>query len=144
MSYVNSLTLMDLQPPIRSQRRSPNGGQIARLQIALHWIAASLILRQFLFNDAMTKAWDAVGEGLQPAFSPPVLAHVLVGAAILITAIWRLSINAGRRSPPMVGDNGLLNMLTHLALYALMILSRSVGPWPGSAACGRQPTCTTC
>lgn len=97
----------------------------SRLQIALHWIMALLILWRFLFNDAMTRAWGAIGEGLQPAFSPPILAHVLVGAAILIASIWRLCIEARRRSPAMVGDNGLLNRvawLTHLALYGLMIL----------------------
>ena len=73
----------------------------------------------------MTRAWDAIGECLQPAFSPLILTHVLVGAAILIAAIWKQLIKARRGSPAMVGDNGLLNMvawMTHMALYGLMIL----------------------
>lgn len=97
----------------------------SRLQISLHWIVALLILWQFLFNDAMAKAWDALVDGLEPAVSAPVVTHILVGVAILLAVIWRLVITARRGAPAMIGDNAILNMaarLTHLGLYALLIL----------------------
>ena len=36
---------------------SPKG--YTRLQIALHWGAALLIVQQYLFKDAIAAAWDA-------------------------------------------------------------------------------------
>ena len=97
----------------------------SRPQIALHWIVAVLILWQYLFNEPMAKAWDAIGNGQEPAVNLLVLTHVLAGAAILITAFWRLAIIRQRGVPVMIGDNVLLNgaaRATHLGLYALMIL----------------------
>lgn len=102
---------------------SPKG--YSRLQIALHWIAALLILQQFLFEDAIASAWDAFTKGLESAFDPLVLAHVAGGALVLVFALWRLSIRAGRGAPEMVGDSALqrtLAKVTHVGLYALMIL----------------------
>lgn len=102
---------------------SPKG--YTRLQIALHWIAAALIVQQYLFKDAMSAAWDAAEKGLETAFNPLVLAHVAGGALVLVFAAWRLSIKARRGVPPMVGDNALQHALaraTHLGLYALMFL----------------------
>lgn len=104
-----------------------------RLQIALHWIAALLILQQYLFKDAISTAWDAVTKGMESAFNPLVLAHVAGGALVLVFALWRLSIKAGRGTPEMVGDSPLQRALakaTHLGLYALMILM----PVSGSVA----------
>lgn len=64
----------------------------SRLQIALHWIMALLILWRFLLNDAMTRAWDAIGEGLQPAFS-----------LRSVRRFWRMSWSARRSSLPLYG-----------------------------------------
>lgn len=97
----------------------------SRPQIVLHWVVALLILWQFLLNDAIAKAWEALGKGEETGFNPLVLAHVLVGAAVLIGVIWRLAIKARRKVSPMADDNALLDMvarLMHLGLYALMIL----------------------
>jgi cytochrome b561 len=104
-----------------------------RVQIALHWIAALLILQQYVFKDAMSSAWEAFGDGLETAFDPLVLAHVAGGALILVFALWRLSIRARRGAPVIVGESGLQRALakgTHVGLYALMILM----PVSGSVA----------
>src|SRR3990167_2192044 len=57
---------------------SPKG--YTRLQIALHWGAALLIVQQYLFKDAIAAAWDATTKGLETTFNPLVLAHVAGGA----------------------------------------------------------------
>ncbi len=104
-----------------------------RAQIALHWIAALLILQQYVFKDAMSAAWEAFGDGLEIAFDPLVLAHVAGGALVLVFALWRLSIRARRGAPAIVGESGLQRALakgTHVGLYALMILM----PVSGSVA----------
>lgn len=96
-----------------------------RLQIALHWIAAALVVQQYLFKGAIAQAWEAIGKGAETAFNPLVLAHVAGGALVMVLALWRLSIKARRGVPEMVGGNALQNALsrfTHLGLYALMIL----------------------
>lgn len=114
-----------------------------RLQIALHWIAALLIVQQYLFKDAISTAWEAATKGLESPFNPLVLAHVAGGALILIFAIWRLSIKAGRGAPGVVGDSAMQRMLakaTHLGLYALMILMPVSGSvaWFGGVAVAAQ------
>ncbi len=102
---------------------SPQG--YSRLQIALHWIAVLLIAQQYLLKDAIAAAWKAVQEGTEAAFDPLVLAHVAGGAAILLLALWRLSIRARRGAPAAAGGSAAqrgLAAATHLGLYALMIL----------------------
>jgi cytochrome b561 len=104
-----------------------------RLQIALHWIAALLIVQQYLFKDAISAAWEAATKGLESAFNPLVLAHVAGGGLVLLFALWRLSIKARRGTPTMVGDSAVqraLAKLVHVGLYALMILM----PVSGSVA----------
>lgn len=104
-----------------------------RLQIALHWIAALLIVQQYLFKDAISAAWEAATRGLESAFNPLVLAHVAGGGLVLLFALWRLSIKARRGTPAMVGDSAAqraLAKLVHVGLYALMILM----PLSGSVA----------
>jgi cytochrome b561 len=107
---------------------SPTG--YTRTQIALHWIAALLILQQYLFKEAMASAWDALRDGLETAFDPLVLAHVAGGALVLAFALWRLAIRAGRGAPEIVGDSALQRRVatgTHLGLYVLMILMPASG-----------------
>lgn len=120
---------------------SPKG--YTRLQIALHWIAALLIVQQYLFKDAISAAWEAIEKGTESAFDPLVLAHVAGGALVLVFALWRLSIKARRGVPEMVGDSALqrgLARLTHLGLYALMILMPVSGAtaWFGGVAVAAQ------
>lgn len=49
----------------------PNG--YTRLQIALHWISALLILQQYLLKDAISSAWNAFTKGVDAAFGPTPL-----------------------------------------------------------------------
>lgn len=59
----------------------------SRLQIALHWLAFLLIAQQYLFKDAISAAWDRIGEGLEAGFDPLVLAHVASGALVMTLAL---------------------------------------------------------
>ena len=118
----------------------------SRLQIALHWIAALLILQQYLFKDAIAAAWDAIGRGAETAFDPLVMAHVLGGVLVLAFALWRLALRARDGAPQMQGESAaqrLVARLTHLGLYALMILMPVSGgvAWfggVGAAAAGHN------
>lgn len=104
-----------------------------RLQIALHWIAALLIVQQYLFKDAISAAWEAATKGLESAFNPLVLAHVAGGGMVLLFALWRVSIRARRGAPDAAGDSAMQRALAkavHLGLYAVMILM----PVSGSVA----------
>lgn len=104
----------------------------SRLQIALHWLVFALIAQQYLFKDAMSAAWDRITDRLETGFDPLVLAHVAGGALVLIFALWRLTLRA-RRVPPAIEASkvqGILAKLTHVGLYALMILM----PLSGSVA----------
>lgn len=96
-----------------------------RLQIILHWAVALLILQQFVFHDAISTAWDRFRDGIEVGFDPLVIAHVAGGALVMLLALWRLSIRTRRGAPPIDGDSAvqrLLARLTHVGLYALMIL----------------------
>lgn len=105
----------------------------SRLQIALHWIAFILIAQQYLLHEAISAAWDRIGEGLDVAFDPLVLAHVAGGVLVPILVVWRLALRAQRDTPPAIETGKvqtLLAKLTHIGLYALMILM----PISGSVA----------
>ncbi|KAB2884241.1 MAG: hypothetical protein F9K34_09420 [Albidovulum sp.] len=88
-----------------------------RPQIALHWIAALLMLQQCMFNDAISITWSAVTNGMDSAFNPLVLADVAGGALVLVLALWRLPIKAGHGAPEMMGDSAL-----HRAPVALHVV----------------------
>jgi cytochrome b561 len=105
----------------------------SRLQIALHWIAFILIAQQYLLHEAISAAWDRIGEGLDVEFDPLVLAHVAGGVLVLLLVVWRLALRAQRDTPPAIETGKvqtLLAKLTHIGLYALMILM----PISGSVA----------
>lgn len=105
----------------------------SRMQIALHWLVFALIAQQYLFKDAISSAWDRVTDGLEVAFDPLVLVHVAGGALVMVFALWRLTLRARRGVPPAIEANklqGILTKLTHVGLYALMILM----PLSGSVA----------
>lgn len=118
----------------------------SRLQIALHWLVALLIVHQFLFSDAIAQVWKARDMSVQPDFSLLVPLHVVGGALILLTVLWRLALRARRGAPPVEGDNSALRIiaqLTHLGLYALMLLMPISGAlaWfggVGAAAAGHN------
>ncbi len=95
-------------------------------QIRLHWIVAALIVVQYVFKEPMSVAWRAVVDGVEVGFNPLVLAHVAGGFLVLVFAIWRLALRLTRGAPkPPEQEKPILKLvahLTHLTLYALMIL----------------------
>ncbi len=105
----------------------------SRAQIALHWIVFALIAQQYLFKDAMSAAWDRISEGVEAGFDPLVLALVAGGALVLILALWRLVLRTRHGAPVPVEGSRMqvaIARLTHMGLYALMILM----PVSGSVA----------
>lgn len=105
----------------------------SRKRIALHWIAFALIAQQYIFHDAISGAWDQILKGVEVAFNPLVMMHVLGGALVLLLAIWRLALRARHGAPAPLATSKAqiaLSKLTLLGLYAVMILL----PVSGSAA----------
>jgi cytochrome b561 len=97
-----------------------------RTQIALHWIIFLLIACQFLLHEWIADAWDQVGKGMTPAFSPLVAAHVFGGILVFLLALWRISIKIKRGSPALPDNESRLQQIiahaTHGLLYLLMLL----------------------
>jgi cytochrome b561 len=89
-------------------------------------VAALLIAAQFLFSDGMEEAWSAVEHGGAAVSSPMVWLHVVVGVLVLLIAAWRIKLRLTRGVPDAPEADPawqkLVAHLTHLALYALMIL----------------------
>jgi cytochrome b561 len=115
----------------------------SRLQIALHWLVFVLITQQYLFEDAISAAWDRVTGGLEAGFDPLVLAHVAGGALVLIFALWRLTLRARHGVPPAIESGklqGILARVTHAGLYAVMILMPVSGAvaWFGGVGAAAQ------
>jgi cytochrome b561 len=102
-------------------------------QIALHWIIAVLIVCQFVFHEGMVEAWDTYRKTpdtpLVGGF--PAQAHVWGGLAVLAFAVWRLWLRQKRGVPaaPMEEPAALrlIAHVTHITLYALMILMPVTG-----------------
>ena len=114
-----------------SASKAPTG--YSRLQITLHWLVFALIAKQYLFKNAISAAWDRITDGVETGFDPLVLAHVAGGALVMIFALWRLALRGRRGVPPAIEATklqGILAKLTHIGLYALMILM----PLSGSVA----------
>lgn len=103
----------------------------SRIQIALHWIIFLLIALQYLFHDSIVEAWDTLRDGGEPAFSSLVAGHVFGGLLILALVIWRLALRLTRGAPPLPAEEPaplkLVAQLTHLGLYALMLLMPVTG-----------------
>ncbi len=112
----------------------------SRTQIALHWGIAVLIIAQFVLHDPIVAAWDARSDGLEPAFTPLIAAHVFGGITILALACWRLVVRLRRGVPPLPEKEPALLKgaahVTHWTLYALMIVLPLTGmaTWFGGSA----------
>lgn len=102
-------------------------------QIALHWVVAVLIVCQFVFSENMASAWDAYRKTPDtPLVSGlPAQAHVWGGLAVLAFAIWRLWLRNTRGVPAAPAEEPaalkLIAHVTHITLYALMILMPVTG-----------------
>lgn len=106
----------------------------SRTQISLHWVIFILIALQYILHEPMAQAWEAIEKGLSPEFHPLVAAHVGGGLLVLVLAIWRIKVRLSHGAPALPEKEPALMKLgahvTHIALYALMILV----PVSGAAA----------
>ncbi len=108
-------------------------------QIALHWLVAVLILFQLIFGEDMGGAWDAFEEGRTPDMTLWVWAHIAAGAAVLVFALWRLTLRFSRGAPEAPPEPALMMAAAHWghwALYGVMLLAPSTGilAWYGGVA----------
>lgn len=94
-------------------------------QIGLHWVVAVLILLQYLFDESIGEAWDALREGQEAAFDPLVPLHVFGGLLIGLLVVWRLALRMRHGAPAAPeGEPPQLQIaakLTHGLLYVLML-----------------------
>jgi cytochrome b561 len=98
----------------------------SKRQIRLHWLAAILIVSQFIFADGISQAWRVVENGGAAVFSPMVGLHVVGGVLVLLIALWRIRLRRTRGVPDAPANDPPLQKMAahvaHLGLYALMIL----------------------
>ena len=96
----------------------------SRLQIALHWAIAALILANYWISDGMGQAFDATLEG-KPVVGWVPQFHVYAGLAVLALVLLRLATRFAFGAPKAVETgHRLLDIaghLSHLALYGLML-----------------------
>ncbi|MDX5401741.1 MAG: cytochrome b/b6 domain-containing protein [Rhodobacterales bacterium] len=104
---------------------TPVPSAYSRMQIRLHWLVFGLLILQYLLHEPITEAFDLVEDGLSPAFSPLVAAHVFGGFLIFVLAAARLYIRSERGVPPFAETDPPLRrmaaQITHYSLYALLI-----------------------
>lgn len=97
----------------------------SRVQIILHWVAAALIVLQFVLHEGISDAYDVATQTGVYAFSAPVIGHIAGGALILLLACWRLILRNDRGTPPPpAGEPEMFRKaghFAHMALYALII-----------------------
>ncbi|SFZ86822.1 cytochrome b561 [Devosia enhydra] len=100
----------------------------SRLQIALHWIIAALVIYQLFIHPGIEAAFDAGIDGTvaAPADASGAQVHVIIGITILVLAIARLLIRVTRGAPAPHHDKPAalvwLGLATHWALYAIILI----------------------
>ncbi len=103
--------------------RAPPAGY-SLLQIVLHWTIAALVLIQLLFNEPMQEAFDDRMDRDATDAMAGAIVHVVVGMAVLILAIVRLSVRVNRGTPAVPeGKPAIFNWIgyvTHLLLYGFI------------------------
>jgi len=116
----------------------------SRVQIALHWVGAVLVIAAFLTHDRMIEAAKAVKAGSYSGPDMVILIHVVGGITIFFLALWRLGLLSRRGLPkPPDDEPALLRGLAaavKLMLYAIMIVMPVSGVlnWFGGVALARQ------
>lgn len=114
------------------------------MQIALHWIVALLVAGQYIFEDSIATAWDAVTKGQGYAFDPLILAHVIGGALILGLVAWRLVLRLKRGAPPPPENEPApmkaVSHIAHWAFYAVLAAMPVSGAlaWFGGVAAAAE------
>lgn len=93
----------------------------SRIQIALHWAVALLILFAWLSGEGAEDAMELVEDGGVVGFVP----HVAIGLAILTLVVARVLVRLSRGAPAAPGVPGSLSVKAadwgHRLLYLLMI-----------------------
>ena len=108
-------------------------------QIGLHWVVAGLIAVNLVFEDWIKTGWRAIEDGRAPVYDAGAIAHIGVGVAVLVFALWRIALRFTRGVPDapagVSGPVKLAGHLGHLALYAAMIGVPVVGlmAWFGAS-----------
>ncbi len=100
----------------------------SRLQIALHWLIAALIVLNYFVSEGMEDAFDGMMEGTAASGLVPT-AHVWVGVAVLALVLLRLLVRLVQGAPePLgasVGDKAAV--WGHRVLYLLMLAVPMLG-----------------
>ena len=94
----------------------------SRLQIALHWLVALLIIATWFLGDGMGRVWRNRIESGQSGLEGNTL-HVWLGMAVFALVLLRLVVRLIQGAPaPVPGTPKLLELTTHWgspsALYA--------------------------
>ena len=102
----------------------------SRIQIALHWAIAALVVLQLFVNEGVQQAFNDRLDGQLDA-SGGALLHIVVGITVLVLALLRLAIRLVRGAPPAhKGNPAIINWLghaTHFLLYGFIILMPLTG-----------------
>ena len=93
-------------------------------QIFLHWAIVVLIVLQLINSQWMEPAFEArVGEAPAGEGGNP-WPHIILGVAVLLLTIWRLTVRLRRGAPAhAAGENSLISTAAkanHVALYVML------------------------
>jgi cytochrome b561 len=105
----------------------------SRLQIAVHWIIAALVIVQLLIGDNMTAAVDAGEEGTSVTATTQTLAniHYWAGISILVLALARFGLRFSLGVPvPAKDQPAALRFtaeLSHGLFYGLLVIVPVLG-----------------
>ncbi len=100
----------------------------SKLQIWLHWIVVLLVLFQFVGNQGMGNAWEALEHGRTAEAADLQWAYLHAGAGVLtlLLVFWRFYLRFTRGSPPLPENEPPALRIaahgTHLLLYALLVV----------------------
>lgn len=105
--------------------------EYSRTQKILHWAIVVLIAVQFLIFDHMGREFRAVIEGTGTAYDTTSVAHILIGAAVLLLMIWRLGLRLRRGTPALPEAEpdwaSKVSKAVHWLFYALLIVLPLLG-----------------
>ena len=112
----------------------------SRVQIALHWGVAVMIIFQLLMGDDMSHLWRQIQQGGAVPTTTGAWIHIIVGTLVLVFVLWRLFLRLTRGVPDApAGESRALTVAGdagHWLLYALMIAMPATGllAWYGGVA----------
>ncbi|OOG67600.1 cytochrome b [Sinorhizobium sp. A49] len=98
----------------------------SRLQIALHWTIALLVLFQLVFGESMTTVVDAAEEGQTASGADQFLAsaHYWVGLSVLALVAVRILVRAAIGAPPPAAASKPIEFASramHMLFYVLLV-----------------------